>query len=121
MKTDTNSQEQKKVLYFCDGNDPECRRSICYKRMPDGDGCRKTHKVEHAVNFSRNPNGDYTELEKNIMTGRDIFFFFSELKECCAASAAIPITINAENVYLTIYPQDMLKDDGYYLKEGEDN
>ena len=119
IKTDTNPQEKKKVFYFCDGNDPECGRNICYKRTQDRDGCCKTSKVEHAVNFSRNPDGNYVELEKNIMTGRDVFAETSELKECCIPTEMMPITINAENVYLTIYPQDMLKDDGGYLKEGE--
>lgn len=71
------------------------------------------------MNFSRNPDGNYVELEKNIMTGRDVFAETSELKECCIPTEMMPITINAENVYLTIYPQDMLKDDGGYLKEGE--
>lgn len=53
------------------------------------------------------------------MTGRDVFAEASELKECCIPTEIMPITINAENVYLTIYPQDMLEDDGGYLKEGE--
>lgn len=119
MKTDTNQQEAKKVFYFCDGNDPECKKNICYKRTQDRDGCCKTSKVEHAVNFSRNQNGDYTELEKNIMTGRDVFVEASEPKECCIPTKTMPITINAKNVYLTIYPQDMLENDGEYLKEGE--
>ena len=73
MKTDTNQQEAKKVFYFCDGNDPGCKKNICYKRTQDRDGCCKTSKVEHAVNFLRNSDGNYTELEKNIMTGRDVF------------------------------------------------
>lgn len=46
--------------YICDGVDSECRRSNCYVY---GGECRHTTKVEHAKNFYKDFDGDYTEKD----------------------------------------------------------
>lgn len=47
-----------RVFYLCNGKDPECKKTYCYKRQPEGD-CRHTSKVEYAENFEKkkNPSG----------------------------------------------------------------
>ncbi len=40
-----------RVLYLCDGEKPECKKSMCYK---NGRGeCRHTTDVKHAINFKK--------------------------------------------------------------------
>lgn len=59
------------VLYLCDGERPDCKKTGCYKT---GGECRHTFDVEHARNFSEEKflkmNGGivtvYTEEERTI-------------------------------------------------------
>lgn len=46
------------VLYACDGEVENCRKTNCYA---EGGGCRKTSDIEHAVNFEKKHNF-YTEI-----------------------------------------------------------
>lgn len=63
--------EVKKVFYLCDGEVPECGKSICYKNEISKEGyCKHTTNIGHAINFEdRKGTGIYYELEghkKNV-------------------------------------------------------
>ena len=49
-------EEQKRVLYLCDGNVPTCKKNTCYKnpkRKGDCPPCTYTKDVTHALNFHK--------------------------------------------------------------------
>lgn len=54
-----------RIMYLCDGNVPECKKTHCYKNT-DGEACRHTSDVKHAVNFKEGGNtgtkGNYWEM-----------------------------------------------------------
>lgn len=42
------------INFLCDGEVPECKKTICYKNEgADKNACRHTSHVEHAVNFGK--------------------------------------------------------------------
>ena len=49
-------EEQKRVLYLCDGNVPTCKKNTCYKnpkRKSDCPPCTYTKDVAYALNFHK--------------------------------------------------------------------
>ena len=49
-------EEQKRVLYLCDGNVPTCKKNTCYKnpkRKGDCPPCTYTKDVAYALNFHK--------------------------------------------------------------------
>lgn len=50
--------EKEKIWFLCNGKDPECKKTICYKNDKEGK-CRHTSKIEYAENFEKkkNPSG----------------------------------------------------------------
>lgn len=49
-----------KVMYLCDGKVSDCKKKTCYI---NGGGCRRTSKVEHAINFENIEDRYYREKE----------------------------------------------------------
>lgn len=40
-----------RVMYLCDGEKPDCKRTHCYKNVQDG--CKRTDDINHAINFEK--------------------------------------------------------------------
>lgn len=61
------------ILYLCDGDDPNCKKTNCYKC---GGACKHTKDIAHAVNYS-------TETIRSVsMHGNEIIkvaYFENEL------------------------------------------
>ena len=62
---------EKNILYLCNGEVKECKKTNCYKR---GGPCRHTSNVRYAENFQkygevREDNADRCNAESNNKTG----------------------------------------------------
>ena len=61
---------KQRVLYLCDGEKRDCKKSICYKhgsKIDKGIICRMTEDINHALNFRRinkTQEGSFYEVEK---------------------------------------------------------
>ena len=55
--------KQQKIWYLCDGNVPECKKHICYKRVGDS-GCKYTSDINHAINFSVREYPDRVDVQE---------------------------------------------------------
>lgn len=54
----------KKVLYLCNGEKADCKKTHCYKKVGN-EGCKYTFDVKYAKNFRLNESGKtYIETEK---------------------------------------------------------
>lgn len=52
----------KKIFFLCDGEVPECKKTMCYKNTNDNP-CRWTSDIKHAKNF-KDTRGHGTYYEK---------------------------------------------------------
>lgn len=55
----------RKILYLCDGEVPECEKTHCSLKTPDG-WCRHTSDINHAVNFK-----DFMEKPGVVVEGKE--------------------------------------------------
>lgn len=54
-------QDPKKIFFLCDGEVPECKKTMCYKNA-NNNPCRWTSDIKHAKNFKdHRENGTYYE------------------------------------------------------------
>lgn len=44
-----------RIMYLCDGNVPECKKTHCYKNMNE-EACMHTSDIKHAINFKEGGN-----------------------------------------------------------------
>lgn len=51
----------KKILFLCDGNVPECKKTHCYK---SGGECKCTSDIRHAINFENVSECEWEERMK---------------------------------------------------------
>lgn len=57
-------QDSKKIFFLCDGEVPECKKTMCFKNNKN-DPCRWTSDIKHAKNFKdHGGNGTYFEVEQ---------------------------------------------------------
>lgn len=64
-----------KILFLCDGEKTDCKRSYCYKKndTKDFDCCRHTSDVTHAIHFRPNRTGKiYVEEPQSGTVAQDI-------------------------------------------------
>lgn len=58
----------KKILFLCDGNVPECKKTHCYK---SGGECKCTSDIRHAINFENvSEYGTYYKIGHDIKEPR---------------------------------------------------
>lgn len=63
--------KQQKIWYLCDGNVPECKKHICYKRVGDF-GCKHTSDINHAINFSVREYPDRVVIREIAQEDREL-------------------------------------------------
>lgn len=53
-----------KIFYLCDGEVPECTKTMCYKKeTSEKMKCKHTSDINHAINFVNNKNRSFYEKE----------------------------------------------------------
>lgn len=56
-----NPEGKAPILYLCNGEKADCKKTHCYKKVKDKYCCRHTKDVRYAINFKRSKAGSYTE------------------------------------------------------------
>lgn len=61
----------KKILFLCDGNVPECKKTHCYK---SGGECKCTSDIRHAINLENvSEYGTYYKIGHDISDSTSTF------------------------------------------------
>ena len=77
-------EEQKRVLYLCDGNVPTCKKNTCYKnpkRKSDCPPCTYTKDVAYALNFHKTSEHVHAAYYENGQVAKNSFELCQKFKD----------------------------------------